>query len=87
MSVELHQQQLGECYNGSQDPNIQQVAQEANQYTEMLKAGQITNEEFIQLMEDLKSTAIINKNMDNMRVLEHLNTAINGLINLAKLLG
>ena len=87
MSVELHQLQLGECYNGSQDPNIQQAAQQANQYTEMLKAGQITNEEFIQLIEDLKSTAIINKNMDNMRVLEHLNTAINGLINLARVLG
>jgi len=87
MSVELHQQQLGECYNGSQDPDLKQAAEQANQYTEMLKAGQISREEFVQLMEDLKSTAIINKNMDDMRVLEHLNTAINGLINLAKLAG
>lgn len=87
MSVELHQQQLGECFHGSQDPDVQQAATQANQYTEMLKAGQISREEFVQLMEDLKSTAIINKNMDDMRVLEHLNTAINGLINLAKLAG
>jgi hypothetical protein len=87
MSVEQFQQQLGECFHGSQDPNVQQAAQVANQYTEMLKTGQISKDEFTQLMEDVKSTAIINKTMENMQVLEYLNTAITGLINLAKLAG
>jgi hypothetical protein len=85
MSVAQFQQQLGECFHVSQDPNIQQAAQQANQYTEMFKSGQITKDEYTQLLEDVKSTALINKSMENMQVLEYMNTAINGLINLASL--
>lgn len=85
MSVEHYQQQLLSAYGGTQDPAIQGAAQTANQYTEMFKSGQMTKEEYMQLMEDIKSTAIINKSMDNMEVLEYMNVAINGLINLANL--
>ena len=85
MSVEHYQQQLLQVYGGSQDPNVQRTAQEVNQYTEMFKAGQMTRDEYVQLVEDLKSTAIINKNMDNMEAMEYMNVAINGLIHLAKL--
>jgi hypothetical protein len=85
MSVEHFQQMLSSVYGGSQDSTIQATAQQTNQYTEMFKAGQMTKDEYIQLVEDLQSTAIINKNMDNMEALEYMNTAINGLISLAKL--
>jgi len=85
MSVEQHQQALEVSYNGSQDPNVQQAASTANQYTEMLKTGQITKDEYVQLMEDIVRTNNINKNVDNQQVLEYMNTAINGLITLASL--
>jgi hypothetical protein len=85
MNIESFQQMLSEVYNGSQDPVAQHTAQEVNQYTEMFKAGQLSKEEYLQLVEDLQSTAIINKNMDNMETLQYMNTAINGLISIAKL--
>jgi hypothetical protein len=85
MSVEQYQQQLSECFSGTQDPAVQGAAQQANQYTEMFKAGQISKDEFQQLMEDIANTNNINKSVANMQVLEYMNTAITGLINLSKL--
>jgi hypothetical protein len=87
MSVEQFQQQLGECFNGSQDSNVQQAAQTANQYTEMLKLGQISSSEYQQLLSDIQQTNMINKSVDNQQAMEYMNTAINGLITLARLAG
>jgi hypothetical protein len=83
MSVEQLQQQLGECFNGSQDSNVQQAAQTANQYTELFKQGQLSKDEYTQLMSDIARTNEINKSVDNQQVLEYMNVAINGLITLA----
>jgi hypothetical protein len=85
MSVEQHQQALLTSYQNSQDPNVQSAAETANSYTEMFKTGQISKDEYIQLMEDIERTNNINKSVHNQQVLEYMNTAINGLINLAKL--
>jgi hypothetical protein len=85
MSVEQHQQALLSSYNSSQDPAVQGAADTANQYTELFKTGQITRDEYVALMEDIARTNDINKNMSNMEVLEYMNVAINGLVNLAKL--
>lgn len=85
MSVEQYQQQLAECFNGSQDSAVQGAAQQANQYTEMFKSGQISKDEYQQLMQDIANTNNINKSVGNMQVLEYMNVAINGLINLSKL--
>jgi hypothetical protein len=85
MSVEQYQQQLTECFHGTTDPVAQQAAATANQYTDMVKAGQVSKEEYIELMADIQRTAEINKHVHNQQVLEHMNVAINGLINLAKL--
>ena len=85
MSVEQHQKELLESYNGSPDPKVQESAHTANQYTEMFKAGEISKEEYIQMMEDIIRVNNINRSMDNMQVMEHMNVAINGLINLASL--
>lgn len=86
MTVETYQGQLGQAYT-SPDPAIQQAAAEANQITELFKAGQINKEEYQQLMADLVTTARINQSMNDLARLEMLNTAINGLINLASLVG
>jgi hypothetical protein len=85
MSIADYQQQLLESYNGSQDPKIQQSAFTANQYTEMFKTGQVTKDEYLQMMNDIILANNINRSVDNMQVLEHMNTAINGLINIANL--
>jgi len=85
MSVEQYQQQLQSVYNGSQDLDVQTSAQQANQYTEMFKAGQISREEYVQTLADLQRIAMIHRTMDNMETMEYLNTAITGLISLASL--
>ena len=85
MSVEQHQQQLGECFHGTKDPTIQLLADQANNYTEMMKAGQINRDEYVELMEDIQRQANINNSVDHQQLLIHMNTAINGLISLAKL--
>jgi hypothetical protein len=87
MSVEQFQQQLLECFNGSQDSNVQSAAQTANQYTEMVKSGQLSREEYVQLLTDLQQTNIINKSVDNQQAMEYMNVAINGLINIASIVG
>jgi hypothetical protein len=87
MSVEQFQQQLLECFNESQDSNVQTAAQTANQYTEMVKEGQLSKEEYVQLLSDIEQTNIINKSVDNQQVMEYMNTAITGLINIAKIAG
>ena len=87
MSVEQFQQQLLECFNGSQDSNVQTASQTANQYTEMVKVGQLSKDEYIQLLSDIQQTNIINKSVDNQQVMEYMNVAINGLINIASMMG
>jgi hypothetical protein len=83
MSVEQYQQQLCECFNGSQDPNVQQSALTANQYTEMLKQGQLSKDEYLELLSDIARTNEINKSVNNLQVMEYMNVAINGLISVA----
>ena len=85
MSVEQYQQQLQSAYSGSQDPDVQSTAQQANQYTELFKSGQISKDEYIQTMADLQRVAMIQRSIDNMQAMEYLNTAITGLITLAGL--
>jgi hypothetical protein len=85
MSVEQHQQAFRECYQGTNDPNIKGLADQANGYTEMMKTGQISKEEYIELMEDIQRRSAIDSNVEHQQLLIHMNTAINGLISLAKL--
>lgn len=85
MSVEQHQQELFESHRASSDPGVKSSAEVANHYTELFKAGQISKDEYLVLMEDLIHTNNINKNMNNLEFMEKMNVAINGLISLARL--
>jgi hypothetical protein len=85
MSVEQHQQSLLATFEGSNDPAVRGSANIANHYTELFKTGQISKEEYLQLMEDISHSNNINKNMENLALMEQMNVAINGLISLAKL--
>jgi class 3 adenylate cyclase len=84
MSVESFQGQLGQAFT-SPDPAIQQAANTANQYTEAFKQGQISKDEYTQLMADINNSARISQSMNDLSNLEMLNTAITGLITLASL--
>ena len=85
MSVENLQQELSVCFS-SGNPLIQNAAQTANQYTELMKAGQINRDEYMELMADIQRAVNVDQNMSILETKERLNTAINGLINLASIL-
>ncbi len=67
------------------NPMLNEAAATVQQYTEMCKAGQITKEEYAELVLDVQRAINIQENMSDLETLEKLNTAMNGLINIAKL--
>ena len=83
MSIEQHQQLLAEI----QDPNcaITNLASKTNELTEMCKAGQISKEEYADLIADIQRSATMQTAAVDLQNLEKLNTAINGLITIARL--
>jgi hypothetical protein len=83
MSIEYHQSILASI--SSQNPDVNAAAATVNQYTEMCKAGQISKEEYAQLLRDVQSQINIQASMAELKSMEMLNTAINGLINIATL--
>ena len=83
MNIDQLQQSL--LSHGSQESALQNAAQTANQYTELLKCGLLTQTEYVQLIDDIVKTNDINKNMDNMEITEKINVALTGLITLASL--
>ena len=85
MSIEQYQLQLESACNRSLDLDVQTIAQQINQYTEMFKIGQLSRDEYVQTLADLQRVAMIHRTMDNMESMEHLNAAITGLISLASL--
>jgi hypothetical protein len=84
--MEQLQEQLLECFNKSPDINVQTAAHTANQYTEMLKVGQLTNDEYVKLLADIQQVNKINNSVDNQQDMEYMNVAISGLITLASLI-
>jgi hypothetical protein len=83
MSIELYQNDLANV--DSRNPDITDAAAQAHQYTEMCKAGQISREEYIQLMKDIQSMLNVNQHLVEQQTLVLMNNAINGLIQIASL--
>jgi polyhydroxyalkanoate synthesis regulator phasin len=69
----------------SNDPVIQTEANTVGEYTEMVKAGKLSNDEYIELLHDIQHTINIHQNMSELEAKERLNVAINGLISIASL--
>ena len=69
----------------SNDPVIQTEANTVGEYTEMMKAGKLSNDEYIELLHDVQYTISIHQNMSELEAKERLNVAINGLISIASL--
>lgn len=83
MSIEYNQSMLASI--SSSNPDVNAAAQQVNQLTEMCKAGQISREEYVELIADVQRQINIQSNMAELEAMERLNMAINGLINIAKL--
>lgn len=84
MSIEQHQSSLASI--SSKNPDLMQAASNVQEYTEMFKQGQISKDEYADLIEDIQRQINIQHSMSELESMEKLNTAINGLINIAKLL-
>jgi predicted ATP-grasp superfamily ATP-dependent carboligase len=82
MSIEYNQSLLASI--SSQNPDVTAAAQQVNQLTEMCKSGQISREEYVELIADVQRQVNIQENMAELEAMEMLNTAINGLIMIAK---
>jgi hypothetical protein len=82
MTIEYNQSLLASI--SSQNPDVTAAAQQVNQLTEMCKSGQISREEYVELIADVQRQVNIQENMAELESMEMLNTAINGLIMIAK---
>jgi len=56
------------------------------QYSNMLEKGEITETEFTELMLDIQRSVNIQQHMIDLEELEKMNTAINSIITLARLI-
>jgi polyhydroxyalkanoate synthesis regulator phasin len=83
MSIEYNQSLLASI--SSSNPDVNAAAQQINELTEMCKRGEISKEEYAELVEDVQRQVNIQANMAELEAMERLNTAINGLISIAKL--
>lgn len=83
MTIEYNQSLLASI--SSSNPDVNAAAQEVNELTEMCKRGEISKEEYAELVLDVQRKVNIQANMAELEAMERLNTAINGLITIAKL--
>ena len=82
MSIDLHLEILHSVT--SMNPEVTGAADAISEYTEMAKRGEITVQEYASLLEDIKRQIKINEHMVELENLEKLNTAINGLLAIAR---
>jgi polyhydroxyalkanoate synthesis regulator phasin len=83
MSIEYNQSLLASI--SSSNPDVNAAVQQVNELTEMCKRGEISKEEYTELVEDVQRQVNIQASMAELEAMERLNTAINGLISIAKL--
>ena len=83
MSIEYNQSLLASIATARADINA--ATAQVQQYTEMCKAGQISKEEYVELIKDIQRQVNIQASMAELEAMQKLNTAINGLISIASL--
>ena len=84
MTIEHHQSLLSSI--SSHNPDLVEAAKNVQEYTELFKQGQLSKEEYADLIEDIQRQINIQHNVSELESMEKLNTAINGLINIVKLI-
>ena len=83
MTIEYNQSLLASI--ASNNPDVNAAVQQVNELTEMCKRGEISKEEYAELVEDVQRQVNIQASMAELEAMQRLNTAINGLITIAKL--
>jgi RNA polymerase-interacting CarD/CdnL/TRCF family regulator len=83
MSWQQWEHEVLELLNSTADENTRQVATATNAYTEELKAGNINQAEYAELLRDLQRQITITENMSEFETKQRLNTAITALVTLA----
>ncbi len=81
MSVE---QQLEALFNTG-DPSLQDLATRANDLKKALESGQISNGEFMEMLQDLAREKNINESAHDLQVKIAVNTALEALVNVASM--
>ena len=69
--------------NNPDDENTRMVATATNAYTEELRAGNISQAEYAELLLDLQRQITITENMSQFETKQRLNTAITALVAIA----
>lgn len=82
-TVQQHQEELANV--NSRNPDVTDAAGKVHEYTELCIRGEISREEYIELIKDIQRQLNINQHMVEQDNLILMNTAINGLVNLASL--
>ena len=83
MSWTQWQDQVLHIINNPDDENTRMVATATNAYTEELRAGNISQTEYSELLQDLQRQIIIVENMSQFETKQRLNTAITALVAIA----
>jgi RNA polymerase-interacting CarD/CdnL/TRCF family regulator len=83
MSWQQWEHEVLQLLNSTADENTRQVATATNAYTEELKAGNISQFEYAELLRDLQRQITITENMSEFETKQRLNTAITALVTLA----
>jgi len=83
MSWTQWQDQILQIINNPDDENTRMVAVATGAYTEELKAGNISQSEYTELLLDLQRQITITENISQIEIKQRLNTVITALITLA----
>jgi len=83
MSWTQWQDQILHIINNPDDENTRLVAVATGAYTEELKAGNISQSEYTELLLDLQRQITITENISQIETKQRLNTVITALIALA----
>ena len=83
MSWTQWQDQILHIINNPDDENTRMVAVATGAYTEELKAGNISQSEYTDLLLDLQRQITITENISQIEIKQRLNTVITALITLA----
>ena len=83
MSWQQWENEVLHILNNPDDENTRMVATSTAAYGEELRAGNISQTEYAELLQDLQRQIIITENMSQFETKQRLNTAITALITLA----
>jgi RNA polymerase-interacting CarD/CdnL/TRCF family regulator len=83
MSWQQWETEVLHALNNPDDENTRMVAQATASYTNELRAGNISQPEYAELLLDLQRQITITENMSQFETKQRLNTAITALVTLA----